>query len=110
VYAGLSAGLEESESDMKLQDLSLCSCSQSIVVDTAWHTSSGCIAGISLAEELDVDALLSGIEPDQKQERQQKLTDTAWQATVEEFKSLSEAIHNDDLRANSNIHSQPWRD
>ncbi|KAL0048529.1 hypothetical protein WJX82_005114 [Trebouxia sp. C0006] len=66
--------------------------------------------GISLAEELDVDALLSGIAPDQKQERQQKLTDTAWKATVEEFKSMSEAIHNDDLRANSNIHSQPWRD
>lgn len=98
------------ESDLKLQDLSLCSCSRSVVVDTAWQTGCGCIAGISLAEELDVDALLSGIAPDQKQERQQKLTDTAWKATVEEFKSLSEAIHNDDLRANSSIHSQPWRD
>ena len=94
---------------MELQDLSLCSCSRCTVVGTAWQAWSGCIAGISLAEELDVDALLSGIAPDQKQERQQKLTDTAWKATVEEFKSLSEAIHNDDLRVNSNIHSQPWR-
>ncbi len=95
---------------MELQNLSLCSCSRSIVVDTAWQTWSGCIAGISLAEELDVDALLSGIAPEQKQERQQKLTDTAWKATVEEFKSLSDAIHNDDLRSNSSRHSQPWRD
>lgn len=66
--------------------------------------------GISLAEELDVDAILSGIAPEQKQDRQQKLTDTAWKATVEEFKSLSEAIHNDDVRANSSVHSQPWRE
>ena len=67
-------------------------------------------AGISLSEELDVDALLFGISPEQKQERQQKLTDTAWKATVEEFKLLSEAIHDDDVRASSSIHSQPWRD
>jgi len=101
---------DAAESDLKLQHLSHNSCSRFVVVDIAWRTGCGCIAGISLAEELDVDALLSGIAPDQKQERQQKLTDTAWKATVEEFKSMSEAIHNDDLRANSNIHSQPWRD
>lgn len=74
------------------------------------HTCDWCAAGISLAEELDVDAILSGIAPEQKQDRQQKLTDTAWKATVEEFKSLSEAIHNDDVRANSSVHSQPWRE
>lgn len=74
------------------------------------HTYDWCAAGISLAEELDVDAILSGIAPEQKQDRQQKLTDTAWKATVEEFKSLSEAIHNDDVRANSSVHSQPWRE
>ena len=74
------------------------------------HTCDWCAAGISLAEELDVDAILSGIAPEQKQDRQQKLTDTAWKATVEEFKSLSEAIHSDDVRANSSVHSQPWRE
>ena len=66
-------------------------------------------AGISLAEELDVDALLSGIPAEQKQERQQKLTETAWKASVEEFKLISAAIHNDDVRASSSIHSQPWK-
>lgn len=66
-------------------------------------------AGISLAQELDVDALLSGIPAEQKQERQQKLTETAWQAAVEEFKLISDAIHDDTVRANSSIHSQPWK-
>ena len=69
-----------------------------------------CTVGISLGQELDVDGLLSGIAPEQKQERQQKLTDTAWKATVEEFKLLSQAIHDDSVRANSCIHSQPWKD
>lgn len=77
---------------------------QRIAIQTVWL----CCAGISLAEELDVEALLSGIPTEQKQDRQAKLTDTAWKATVEEFKSLSEAIHDDKVRANSNIHSQPW--
>ena len=76
----------------------------SIAIQTVWL----CCAGISLAEELDVEALLTGIPTEQKQDRQAKLTDTAWKATVEEFKSLSEAIHDDKVRANSNIHSQPW--
>lgn len=67
------------------------------------------LAGISLAEELDVDAITSGIAPEQKQERQQKLTDTAWSATVNEFKAMSEAIHDDSIRASSQDFSQPWK-
>lgn len=67
-------------------------------------------AGISLAEELDVDALLSGIPAEQKQERQQKLTETAWQAAVKEFKLISDAIHNDNVRSTSSMHTQPWKD
>ncbi|KAL3142097.1 hypothetical protein ABBQ32_004718 [Trebouxia sp. C0010 RCD-2024] len=66
--------------------------------------------GISLAEELDVDALLSGIPAEQKQERQQKLTETAWQAAVKEFKLISDAIHNDNVRSTSSMHTQPWKD
>ena len=68
-----------------------------------------CSAGISLAEELDVDALLSGIPAEEKQKRQQKLTEAAWSATVTEFKALSEAIHDDSKRQNSSTHSQPWK-
>ena len=78
-----------------------------------WHLQSAkawVAAGISLAEELDVDSLLSEIPADQKQQRQQKLTETAWQAAVEEFKLLSDAIHDDNVRASSSIHSHPWRD
>lgn len=66
-------------------------------------------AGISLSEELDVEAITLGIAADQKQERQQKLTDTAWAATVAEFKALSEAIHDDAVRSSKEEFSQPWK-
>ena len=66
-------------------------------------------SGVSLAEELDVDAITAGIAPEQKQERQQKLTDTAWSATVTEFKAMSDAIHDDSIRASRKEYSQPWK-
>ena len=62
-----------------------------------------------MGEELDVDALLSGIAAEDKQKRQQTVTDAAWSATVTEFKALSEAIHDDNKRQGSSAHSQPWR-
>lgn len=60
--------------------------------------------GISLGEELDVDAILHGIED--KEERQNKLAEAAFQQTTEEYYQLLEAISHPGER--SNRYTQPF--
>lgn len=64
--------------------------------------------GISVAEELDVDAILSGL-PDEPEVRQQALATAAHDATVEEYKNLDLAIRDPDARASMTQFQQPWK-
>lgn len=64
--------------------------------------------GISVGQELDVDAILEGIE--EKEARQQALADAAWKQTMEEYMKILDAIFNpEDARKNDHF-TQPWND
>lgn len=61
--------------------------------------------GISLGAELDVDAVLAGVED--KEQRQQKLADAAFNAVTAEYRNMLTAI-NEPGAASGLGFSQPW--
>jgi len=61
--------------------------------------------GIALCQELDVDALLEGVED--KEARQQKLADAAFEAVMEEYMTMLGVISAPDTAAEKG-YSQPW--
>lgn len=65
--------------------------------------------GISVAEELDVDAILSDL-PEDAEERPQALATAAHEATVEEYKKLDKAIHDSAARSDMPQFQQPWKE
>ncbi|KAK9806373.1 hypothetical protein WJX72_012050 [[Myrmecia] bisecta] len=67
-------------------------------------------AGISVCEELDVDAIVSSADVEDKAGRQQLLASAAWQAVSDEYARLEEAITNDAARERrADVYQQPWR-
>jgi glycerol-3-phosphate O-acyltransferase len=61
--------------------------------------------GISLCDEMDVEALLSGME--NKEERQAALASAAWEMVCNEYEIMLNAI-NDPANASAAGYSQPW--
>lgn len=64
--------------------------------------------GISLGKELDVESILGNIED--KEERQQKLAQTAWQETMTLYTDLMSAINDSDKAKSDPAFTQPWLD
>ena len=63
------------------------------------------MAGLSAAAELDVEALVGGI--DNTKERQVKLSETAYEAVKEQYLRIEAAIQDPYLGSADNF-KQPW--
>ena len=64
--------------------------------------------GIAIGHELDVDAILEGIED--KEARQQALAEAAWKETMDEYMKLLNAIYNPEEGNKDGHFTQPWKD